>query len=157
MIAEGHQVASHTWSHYNLSSLTSAQRLDQLTKNERAIANIIGKYPTYLRPPYSECSKASGCWADTLALGYHRIINDLDTDDYLNPLPEQIQNSKDIVLSALTDPEYADYTDYLSVQHDIIEQSVTNLTSYYLDLIQKKGWQGKSTYHSEGRCNLTGE
>ena len=33
-------------------------------------------------------------------------------------------------------------TDYLSIQHDIVQQSVTNLTSYYYSLIKAKGWKG---------------
>jgi peptidoglycan/xylan/chitin deacetylase (PgdA/CDA1 family) len=139
MIAEGHQVASHTWSHYNLSAIGSNMRMQQLGKNERAIANIIGKYPTYMRPPYSECSQESGCWADLEKLGYHRTYFDLDTSDYLNPLPSQIQNSKDIVKEAL---DIKGISDYLSIQHDIVDQSVHNLTYYYYGLIKKKGWKG---------------
>ena len=139
MIAEGHQVASHTWSHYSLSNVTSEMRKQQMVKNERAIANIIGKYPTYMRPPYSQCDAVSGCQADMKALGYHRVYFDLDTQDYLNPLPSTIQNSKDIVRQILATPGA---NDYLSIQHDIVQQSVANLTTYYYDLIKAKGWKG---------------
>jgi peptidoglycan/xylan/chitin deacetylase (PgdA/CDA1 family) len=68
MVAEGHQVASHTWSHQDLSDITDAQRYDQMVKNEMAIRNIIGKYPTYMRPPYSSCSPA--CQTTLKNLGY---------------------------------------------------------------------------------------
>ena len=139
MIAEGHQVASHTWSHYSLSNITSDMRKQQMVKNEMAFVNIIGKYPTYMRPPYSQCGAASGCQADMKALGYHRTYFDLDTQDYLNPLPTQIEASKDIVKNILGTPGA---TDYLSIQHDIVQQSVTNLTSYYYGLIKAKGWKG---------------
>ena len=84
MIADGHQVASHTWSHQDLSKITSAQRRDQMIKNEMAISNVIGKFPTYMRPPYSSCSAASGCQADMAALGYVISYFDLDTDGKLN-------------------------------------------------------------------------
>jgi peptidoglycan/xylan/chitin deacetylase (PgdA/CDA1 family) len=33
MIAEGHQVASHTWSHYSLSNITHDLRISQIVKN----------------------------------------------------------------------------------------------------------------------------
>ena len=139
MVAEGHQVASHTWSHYSLTDSSSDLRKSQMVKNEMALVNIIGKWPTYMRPPYSQCSQSSGCWADMLSLGYHRVYFDLDTQDYLNPLPSQIQNSKVIVKAKLADPLV---TDYLSIQHDIVEQSVTNLTSFYFDQIKARGWKG---------------
>ncbi|KAL9007238.1 MAG: hypothetical protein Q9188_000041 [Gyalolechia gomerana] len=137
MVDEGHQVASHTWSHYNLTNIPSDMRQQQMVKNERAIANIIGKYPTYMRPPYSQCSRESGCWADMKALGYHRVYFDLDTQDYLNP--DSIQKSKDIVQRILGT---GGAPDYLSIQHDIVNQSVAILSPYYFDLIKAKGWKG---------------
>lgn len=137
MVAEGHQVASHTWSHYSLSDITHDLRTSQMVKNEMAFNNIIGMWPTYMRPPYSDCTKESGCWDDLLALGYHRVYFDLDTEDYLNPLPSQIQKSKNVVRKALAEKSA---TDYLSIQHDIVEQSVSNLSAYYFDVIKAKGW-----------------
>jgi peptidoglycan/xylan/chitin deacetylase (PgdA/CDA1 family) len=80
MYAEEHQVASHTWSHQDLSAITSQQRKDQMVHNEMAIRNIIGKFPTYMRPPYSSCTAASGCQADMATLGYVVSYFDLDTD-----------------------------------------------------------------------------
>ncbi|TGO89880.1 hypothetical protein BPOR_0089g00100 [Botrytis porri] len=139
MIAEGHQVASHTWSHYSLSNISHDLRMQQMVKNEMAFNNIIGKWPTYMRPPYSDCNEASGCWADMQTLGYHRVYFDLDTQDYLNPLPSQIQNSKNIVQRALA---ATGVQDYLSIQHDIVQQSVGNLSTYYFDQIKARGWKG---------------
>ena len=77
MVAEGHQVASHTWSHQDLSVISDAQRYDQMVKNEMAIRNIIGKYPTYMRPPYSSCNAA--CQTMLKNLGYVVSYFDLDT------------------------------------------------------------------------------
>jgi peptidoglycan/xylan/chitin deacetylase (PgdA/CDA1 family) len=85
MIAEGHQVASHTWSHYSLSNITHDLRISQMVKNEMAFNNIIGMWPTYMRPPYSDCTEASGCWADMQSLAtteytlisIHRTISTL--------------------------------------------------------------------------------
>ena len=87
--SSGHQVASHTWSHPDLCNITSAQRKNEMYKNEMALRNILGVIPTYMRPPYSSCTagKSShiqqltssisdhrlecGCEADLLELGYH--------------------------------------------------------------------------------------
>lgn len=139
MINEGHQVASHTFSHYNLDDLTTTQRNDQLVKNERVIANILGFYPTYLRPPYSGCQTSTGCQTDVSALGYHRVYFDFDTDDYLNDSPTLIQRSKDMI--DLNLKKLVDGKDILSIQHDINRQGA-NLTDYYFKLIVSKGWKG---------------
>jgi peptidoglycan/xylan/chitin deacetylase (PgdA/CDA1 family) len=49
MIAEGHQVASHTWSHENASTLTDTQMKNQMIWNEIAFNDILGFFPTYMR------------------------------------------------------------------------------------------------------------
>lgn len=77
---EGHQIASHTWTHPYLSNLTSAQRKQQMWSNEMALRNILGFFPTYMRPPYSDCTAASGCQKDMADLGYHITYFDVDTD-----------------------------------------------------------------------------
>jgi peptidoglycan/xylan/chitin deacetylase (PgdA/CDA1 family) len=53
MDAEGHQIASHTWTHLDLSAVSQIDRKNQMWKNEMALRNIVGKIPTYMRPPYS--------------------------------------------------------------------------------------------------------
>ena len=80
MESSGHQVASHTWSHQDLSAITKEQRYEQLVKNEMALTNILGKFPTYMRPPYSSCTVASGCQQDLADLGYVVSYFSLDTD-----------------------------------------------------------------------------
>ena len=78
MYAEGHQIASHTWSHQDLSLITATERLDQMYNNEAALRNILGFFPTYMRPPYSSCD--ADCQSDLGTLGYHITYFDLDTD-----------------------------------------------------------------------------
>jgi peptidoglycan/xylan/chitin deacetylase (PgdA/CDA1 family) len=69
MYAAGHQLASHTWSHPDLSTLSEYRRRDEMYKLEMAMRNIVGFFPTYMRPPYSSCN--SDCLATMDALGYH--------------------------------------------------------------------------------------
>ena len=73
MYQEGHQIASHTWSHQLLDQLTHLERMDQMIKNEMAFRNILGFFPTYMRPPYDSCTVSSGCRNDIAALGYHIV------------------------------------------------------------------------------------
>ncbi|KAH3965203.1 hypothetical protein HBI56_196630 [Parastagonospora nodorum] len=137
MYAEGHQIASHTWSHQNLDKITHEQRVDQMVKNEMAIRNIIGKYPTYMRPPYSACESAA-CQADMKALGYVVTSFDLDTDDYNQLTKEKIQVAKDNFKKGVDTAGVNG--DALSISHDIHELTALNLTGYMLDYVYKAGW-----------------
>jgi len=47
---------------------------------QMAISNILGKFPTYMRPPYSSCTPESGCQQDLADLGYVVSYFNLDTD-----------------------------------------------------------------------------
>lgn len=71
MFNEGHQIGSHTWSHADLSTLNRQQRYDQVVKNEIALTDILGFFPTYLRPPYESCN--ADCLNDLRDLGYHVV------------------------------------------------------------------------------------
>jgi len=48
----GHQVASHTWGHKNLATLTWDQIHDEMWRVELALQRITGAYPAFMRPPY---------------------------------------------------------------------------------------------------------
>jgi len=82
---EGHQLASHTWTHPHLSNLTSQQRKQNMWSNEMALRNILGFFPTYMRPPYSDCTAESGCQDDMAELGYHITYFDVDTEGEVRP------------------------------------------------------------------------
>ncbi|WQF85099.1 Putative chitin-binding, type 1, NodB domain, glycoside hydrolase/deacetylase, beta/alpha-barrel [Colletotrichum destructivum] len=137
MYADGHQIASHTWSHADLCKITSAQRRDEMYKLEMAIRNIIGVIPTYMRPPYSSCTAECGCEDDMRALGYSIIYFDLDTADYLHDSPTEIQQSKDIVDQSIS-VKPATTDNFLVIGHDIHQQTVYNLTEYMLQKFQGK-------------------
>ncbi|GKT63687.1 chitin deacetylase [Colletotrichum tofieldiae] len=103
----------------------------------KALRNIIGVIPTYMRPPYSSCTAECGCEDDMKALGYSVIYFDLDTADYLHDSPTEIQQSKDIVdQSIAAKPAASD--NFLVIGHDIHQQTVYNLTEYMLQKFQSK-------------------
>ncbi|TPX11180.1 uncharacterized protein E0L32_000998 [Thyridium curvatum] len=138
MIAEGHQVASHTWSHENSSAVSQQQWRDQMIYNEIAFNDILGFFPTYMRPPYSICEKT--CQTILSALGYHVVYFDLDTEGYLHDDPSAIQDSKDIWDDAVG-PSRPARDSFLQIEHDIHWQSVYNLTDYFLTSLFAKGYR----------------
>ena len=86
----GHQIGSHTWSHANVSALTSDQLTTEMNKLSSALLQIIGVNPTYFRPPYGAYTQAS---VDTLkGLGFTKfVVWDSDAGDSLNATAAQQQ------------------------------------------------------------------
>lgn len=48
----GHEIGIHTWSHKELTKLSSEDIVNEVNKTANAIENITGKRPTLVRPPY---------------------------------------------------------------------------------------------------------
>ncbi|KHJ34002.1 putative glycoside hydrolase deacetylase [Erysiphe necator] len=139
MVAEGHQVASHTWTHQSLDKVDSRTFHNQIIYNEMAIRNILGFFPSYIRPPYSQCEE-DNCGNKLRNLGYHVIYFDVDTEGYLNTDVTQIQKSKDI-WDATINPGNPSTSNFLEIEHDIHYQVAYNLTDYILDSIYSKGYR----------------
>ncbi|USP73779.1 carbohydrate esterase family 4 protein [Curvularia clavata] len=140
MDAEGHQIASHTWTHLDLSAISKEDRHAQMVKNEMALRNIVGKIPTYMRPPYSSCTAESGCEQDLADLGYHVTYFDLDTDDYEHDSTTLIQYSKDVFKGNVSSGPAAS-SQWLEIGHDIHEQTAMNLTEYMLSTLTQLGYK----------------
>jgi peptidoglycan/xylan/chitin deacetylase (PgdA/CDA1 family) len=68
------------WSHPSLITLTASQVISQMTQLETALLDIIGKYPTYMRPPYLDIDAKTLTVLGTL--GYSVIMNDLNPQDW---------------------------------------------------------------------------
>ncbi|CUA76241.1 hypothetical protein RSOLAG22IIIB_12144 [Rhizoctonia solani] len=49
---QGHQVASHTWGHQDLSTLSVDQLHDEMWRVEQALQRIVGVTPAFMRPPF---------------------------------------------------------------------------------------------------------
>ncbi len=52
MAEEGHEIATHTWSHRNLTKLSASSIRDDLSRCLDLTEELTGKRPTALRPPY---------------------------------------------------------------------------------------------------------
>lgn len=52
MVAEGHLVGSHSYSHRNLLFTTPAQSKDEIAAGARALEKVTGTRPVWFRPPY---------------------------------------------------------------------------------------------------------
>ncbi|KAL7800326.1 carbohydrate esterase family 4 protein [Trichoderma ceciliae] len=137
MKADGHQIASHTWSHQRLPKLSKTLLRQQMIFNEIAIADLLGFFPTYMRPPYSASNEDVDRWLSEL--GYHVTYFDLDTEGYLHDNEEDIEISKSIVDKAFDgkDPEKHQY---LHIEHDTVYETVSTLVSYTIEALYHGGF-----------------
>lgn len=131
MINEGHQVGSHTWSHPDLANLGPGDVTYQMNELDNALYNIIGKAPTYMRPPYFS---VSGENLQTLGdLGFKVIHSDIDTLDWDNTGNPQvpIDNFNNGVNNG----------GRLVLAHDVHASTANNVVPAMISSIQSRGLQ----------------
>lgn len=107
------------------------------------LRNILGKIPVYMRPPYSSCN--ADCVATMDALGYHITYFDVDTDDYDNDSPTLIVNAQKNFDAKIVGSNPAQ-DEFLTIAHDIHEQTAHNLVQYMLNSLTKAGYRGLSPF-----------
>ena len=54
---EGHEIASHSWSHPNLAKMSQEGVRSQLQRTDDEIKSATGKRPTLFRPPYGSITE----------------------------------------------------------------------------------------------------
>lgn len=137
MNGAGHQIASHTWGHVNLNEASDELRRSEMSLNEQMFLDIFGWTPTYMRPPYLECSAESGCLGLMAELGYHVISCNVDTKDYMYNDPALIQQAKDRYSDGVSPSGDGGY---IVLAHDIHYQTVFSLASYMIETARERGY-----------------
>ncbi|KAK3952239.1 hypothetical protein QBC32DRAFT_146261 [Pseudoneurospora amorphoporcata] len=137
MLSSGHQIASHTWSHLDLTSASTAQRVEQVTLLEDTLQRVVGVRPRYIRPPYATCE--NGCLEDLEGMGYHVVNFDLDTKDYANDSPQGIQTSVDKFNGELGRDVSTDSAIVLS--HDVHQWTVERLAEEMVKTVRERGFR----------------
>ncbi|RPA90841.1 glycoside hydrolase/deacetylase [Choiromyces venosus 120613-1] len=138
MMADGHQIGSHAFSQKSLSPLSETDKISEMVKLEDALQGIVGKKPTYMRPPNLECN--GQCMKLMGRMGYHVIGENLDTHDWENV--SNMQVSKDIVSKAV-DGADSKKNNYIVLAHDIHEATVEQLAKHMIDKFKEKGYRCK--------------
>ena len=134
MYIDNHLIGSHTWSHANLSSLTSQDRKYEMYKNEIVIQNVIGVYPTYFRAPYAECDAL--CISDMHELGYNVVGTGWDTADWETDFNlDKAKHRFDEMLAKLPKD-----SNLMISQHDTVAASALDLTKYMVDKLKAQGF-----------------
>ncbi|KAF5515735.1 Chitin deacetylase [Colletotrichum siamense] len=137
MRAEGHMVGSHTGTHPDLQTISSADRQAQMVQVEEATRRIDGFAPRYMRAPYLSCQ--ADCQADLGALGYVIVDTNLDSKDYENNTPETTHLSAEKFNNELSADVGAN--SYIVLSHDVHEQTVVSLVQKMIDTLKGKGYR----------------
>ncbi|PYL25780.1 MAG: hypothetical protein DMF44_01560, partial [Verrucomicrobia bacterium] len=88
---EGHEIASHSWSHPNFAKMSQESVRSQLQRTDDAIKSAIGKSPTLLRPPYGSITEREKRWIHD-EFGYDIVLWDVDPLDWKRPGPAVVRN-----------------------------------------------------------------
>ncbi|KAJ3119108.1 chitin deacetylase [Phlyctochytrium bullatum] len=114
----GHQIALHTYSHANLSKISNEKIVSEVEWNLKAIEDVVGVRPRYIRPPFGEASnrvlKVLG------AMGLQVVLWNMDTDDWGHP-----DNITDTLKAGIANLKSDGGTGGISLQHDLEEKWVS--------------------------------
>lgn len=91
MVAEGHEVGNHTWSHPSLYAVSDQNMLRELERTSEAIQNAVGFAPVSVRPPYGNMypRQSQIVWD---ALQMTTVMWSLDTLDWQRPGSSVVAN-----------------------------------------------------------------
>ncbi|CUA78404.1 hypothetical protein RSOLAG22IIIB_07055 [Rhizoctonia solani] len=146
---KGHQVASHTWNHERLSTLSGDQLVSEFSKTDDAIKKITGAVPAFMRPPFGDYDD------DVLEVAASRgqtvAIWDFDSGDTSGTLPAESKNQYNKLI--MSSPG-----SILTLNHETQEATIDDIIPYAIQQIKAKGYKmvtvaeclGQSPYQSTG-------
>ncbi|KAG0356357.1 hypothetical protein BC939DRAFT_448247 [Gamsiella multidivaricata] len=91
-VAEGHHLASHTWSHHALTTLSNEQIVAEMKWTEKAVMAATGLRLKYMRPPYGDINNRVRFVLKKL--GYIPVDwtgDEFDTNDWQMPTMSESQ------------------------------------------------------------------
>ena len=89
ILAEGHEIGNHTWTHPQLSKLGDDRVTAEITKTQDAIRQASGFTPTLLRPPYGAITPRQRQWIES-QFGLSVILWSVDPLDWKRPGPSVV-------------------------------------------------------------------
>ena len=122
----GCEVASHTYAHKNLNTLSTKQIKKDLNKAIEAYEDVLGHKPALVRPPYGNANTTV-----KNAINYPLINWDIDTLDWKSRNANKILNEIH---------KYSDYDGRIILMHGIYDSTAEAVATLVPELINK-GYQ----------------
>ena len=136
-VAEGHEIANHSWTHPNFALLSDDKVRSELQRTDEAIFQACGVHPTLLRPPYGSLSALRGQarWINR-EFGYKIILWDVD------PLDWKYRNAAHVESVILNGDknEHAARSGSIILSHDIHSTTVDAMPAT-LDQLLARGFK----------------
>ncbi|MET7392404.1 bifunctional polysaccharide deacetylase/glycosyltransferase family 2 protein [Dactylosporangium sp. NPDC005572] len=82
IVAEGHELGVHTFTHPDLGAEPAWRQRLELTLTQNAIAGATGRTVRIMRPPYSSTTAAMATVRTAAGEGYLAVLTDRDTEDW---------------------------------------------------------------------------
>lgn len=129
ILAEGHEIGNHTWTHRSLPTLSEASARDELAKTAKAVEDASGYHMRIMRPPYGATSLRvkKMCYDD---FGYPTILWDVDPFDWKRPGASIVRNR---ILGGT-------HPGSIILCHDIHQQTIDAMPDT-LDTLLSKGYR----------------
>ncbi len=129
IVAEGHELGNHTWTHGKLTSMSDTKVRWELNKTRDAIVAAAGVKPRTMRPPYGALSTRQRSMIFR-EYGYPTILWDVDPEDWKKPGTSVIRNR---ILSGTKNGS-------IILLHDLHKTSVDAVPST-IDALLRKGYK----------------
>ena len=130
ILAEGHEIGNHSWSHPQLSLMNDASVRDQLQKTQDAIKTASGGFtPKLMRPPYGAFTARQRNWAHG-EWGFTVILWDVDPLDWKYRNADHVK--KEILKAAVSGS--------IVLSHDIHKTTVDAMPEV-LDTLAARGFK----------------
>lgn len=138
-IEEGHLVASHTYSHKDLTSLSVSKMLEEINSTNIAFNKATGKKITLVRPPYGNYDKTV-----LSNVSYPLILWNIDTKDWSNRNAKKTSN---IMLKKA-------FNGGIALMHDLYESNVEAL-KIALPELEARGYNFVTIEEMSNKFNVT--
>ncbi|KAF8881642.1 hypothetical protein CPB85DRAFT_1233876, partial [Mucidula mucida] len=144
--AAGHEMASHTWAHLDLTTLTYERIHEEMSRVELALSRIVGVVPAYVRPPFGNYNSLVQQVARER--GQAIAIWDFDSLDWKVSTDEVFQRYDDILA---TDPDSLLILHHETYDHtplEIMPTVIQRLQSLGYELVTVSECMGTKAYQS---------
>ena len=132
----GHEIASHTYQHAQLTKLDATALDEEIKKTQDACFKATGTEPTLVRPPYGAKNDAVKSAFNTYGLSM--ILWDGDTEDWR--YSKATDGAQIVCNNIIRDAKAKTGDGNIVLIHDIHENSVAGL-EMALDQLSKEGYQ----------------